>query len=192
MRYGSWTARSGQPSIRPPFLPVLAATAAVLGLVSPGISRPRPAQATPAGTPWQVYMAEVRIDTLAAPVGVVLPAAEQALTDDHWKLSRDCTPARLVTDWKDLQHPLARLLMGHVRARCVVDLRALGPSRTLVRFQSGMASQSNLRANPAFAAAQLAYRSAVDNWYRDVRAAVAAQRQMGPLGATTRRGDKSQ
>jgi hypothetical protein len=185
-------ARSGQSSIRPPVLPALAATAAVLALLLPGLARPRPAHATPAGAPWKVYMAEVRVDTLAASVGEVLPAAERALTDDHWKLSRECTAARLVTDWKQLHHPLARLLIGDVRARCVVDLRALGPARTLVRFQSGMASQSNLEANPAFAAAQLAYRSAVDNWYRDVREAVAVEKGMGPLGAATRSEDKPQ
>jgi hypothetical protein len=176
-RPGQWCRRS--PSAAAAGGAATAALGALLGLAA----GPTVAAAAPTPGAWHVYLAEAETDTLAAPADQVRPAAARAFTDDHWTISGESTSVRVVTGWKAFHHPLARLLLGDLRARCVVDMRALGADRTLVRFQGGLASQSDVAANPAFAAAQIAYRTAVKGWYRDVREGIAGGRRAGTTAA---------
>jgi len=123
-----------------------------------------------------LYVSEARADTLVATPAEVFPAAEKALTDDHWVLSQDSQPNKIVTQWKEFRHPLARLLMGNLHARCVVDIRALDGTRTVVSFRSGLASQKDIESNPAFGLAQSTFRSAVEDFYRDLAAGIEENR----------------
>jgi len=127
-----------------------------------------------------LYVSEARADTLVATPAEVFPAAEKALTDDRWVLAPDTEPHKIVTQWKEFRHPLARLVMGNLHARCVVDIQALDETRTVVRFRSGLASERDLESNPAFGLAQSTFRSAVDDFYRDLAAGIEERRSAQP------------
>jgi len=135
-----------------------------------------------------VYLGEMRTDTLEATPQEIRPAAERALTDDHWVISSSSTGSRLVTDWKEFRHPLARLFVGKLRARCVVDIQSLDERLTIVRFQGGIASQGeDVEENPVFPAVQSTYRGAVKDFYHDLQADIASQRAAGfaePVGSS--------
>jgi hypothetical protein len=119
----------------------------------------------------------MRSDTLQATPQEVRPAAERALTRDHWVISASSTDSHVVTEWKDFHHPLARLLVGNLRARCVVDIQPLDDRLTIVRFQGGIASpDGNVQENPVFAVAQSSYRGAVQDFYHDLTTGIAEQR----------------
>jgi hypothetical protein len=125
----------------------------------------------------RVVLGEMRADTLEATPQEVRPAAERALTRDHWVISPSSTNARVVTEWKEFHHPLARLLVGKLCARCVVDILALDDRLTIVRFQGGLASpDGGMEENPVFAVAQSSYRVAVQDFYHDLTAGIAEAR----------------
>lgn len=127
-----------------------------------------------------LYVSEGRADTLVATPAEVFPAAEKALTDDRWVLSGNTEPHKIVTQWKEFRHPLARLVMGNLHARCVVDIQALDETRTVVRFRSGLASDKDIESNPAFGLAQTTFRNAVDGFYRDLAAGIEERRSAQP------------
>ena len=140
------------------------------------LAAPAPTGAgAPASRP-RVYLGEMRADTIVATPQEIRPAAEHALEKDHWAISASSTGSRVVTEWKDFRHPLARLLMGKLRARCVVDIQPLDDTKTIVRFQGGLASDGDVADNPAFAVAQSTYRGAVEDFYHDLAAGIAEQR----------------
>ena len=139
------------------FLPARAASAA---------AAPRPC----------FYLAEARTDTLEATPKEIFPAAERALENDHWVMSKESGGDRIVTDWKEFHHPLARLIMGNLRARCVVDIQALDDRHTVVRFRAGLASERDIESNPALPIAQSTYRGAVRDFYRDLATGIAEHR----------------
>jgi len=126
----------------------------------------------------------MRADTIQATPKEVRPAAQHALEKDHWVVGPASTEARVVTDWKPLSHPLAKLLLGNLRARCVVDIQPLDDNMTIVRFQGGLASPDDLQGNPAFTAAQSQYRDAVANFYRDLAEGIAQARNAEPVART--------
>ena len=135
------------------------------------------ADASPSSSGPRVFLGDVRADTLEATPAEVRPAAERSLTKDHWVISPSSTGSRLVTEWKEFRHPLARLLAGKLRARCVVDIRPLDERLTIVRFQGGIASaQSGMQENAIFAVAQSSYRGAVQDFYDGLQASIAEQR----------------
>jgi len=133
------------------------------------------AEGAPASRP-RIYLGEVRADTIQATPREIRPAAQRALEGDHWVVASSSTPARVVTDWKEFHHPLARLLLGNIRARCVVDIQPLDERLTIVRFQGGLASPDDVEDKPAFMVAQSQYRDAVANFYRDLVAGIALAR----------------
>jgi hypothetical protein len=163
------------PSLRisPPCTVLLLGLAGSCFLPAPASSG---AEAASASGP-RVFLGDVRADTLQATPAEILPAAERSLTKDHWVISPSSTGSRLVTEWKEFRHPLARLLAGKLRARCVVDIRALDERLTIVRFQGGIASaQSGMQENAIFAVAQSSYRGAVQDFYDGLQASIAEQR----------------
>jgi hypothetical protein len=123
-------------------------------------------------------------DTIQATPREVRPAAQRALEKDRWVVASSSTDARVVTEWKAMSHPLARLLLGNIRARCVVDIQPLDERMTIVRFQGGIASPDDIEGNPAFTAAQSQYRDAVANFYRDLAEGIAVARNAEPVART--------
>lgn len=162
------------------FLP--AASMLLLALLGSGLTAQAADQ--PASRP-RVVLGEVRADTLEATPQEIRPAAERALTKDHWVIAASSTGCRLVTEWKDFRHPLARLLAGKLRARCVVDIQPLDERLTIVRFQGGLAStEGDVEENPVFVLAQSSYRGAVQDFYQALQAGIAEQRNASSIEST--------
>ncbi|HEV8480922.1 MAG TPA: hypothetical protein VGR66_09025 [Candidatus Eisenbacteria bacterium] len=130
----------------------------------------------------------MRADTIQATPKEIRPAAQRALETDHWVVASSSTDARVVTEWKAFRHPLARLLLGNIRARCVVDIQPLDGRMTIVRFQGGLASPDDVEDNPVFTAAQSQYRDAVANFYRDLMEGIAEARSAEPAAPEALRG----
>ena len=155
-------------------------TLCILGLMGVcvfWVTAPVFAGAAPPATRPHVVLGEMRADTLQATPQEVRPAAARALMRDHWVISPSSTDSHVVTEWKDFHHPLARLLVGQLRARCVVDIQPLDERLTIVRFQGGLASPgSGMEENPVFAVAQSSYRGAVQDFYHDLTTGIAEQR----------------
>ncbi|HEX7078158.1 MAG TPA: hypothetical protein VF363_07045 [Candidatus Eisenbacteria bacterium] len=150
-----------------------ASPASVDGLAEPADT----ARAIGGRSGWIVSLAEPCRDTLAAPAADVIDAAERCLEADDWRVqSRDRSQGDLVTGWKEFHHPLARLLLGRVDARCAVAIRSLDDERTLVVFQGALASRERLDGNPAFTLAMHKYRDAARDWQREVRGDLSIRR----------------
>lgn len=153
-----------------PVSPLLLAAVLACGL--------RPVSAPAADGPRHVVLAGAAGDTLAAEEPRVLPVAIAELAKNDWVIQRIDTTAtgrRLVTRWKPMKHVLARLFLGDVWARCVVDLEPAPDGRTVVTMQGGLASNQDLENNPGFPAAQATYRRAAQKWLAGVRDALAAR-----------------
>jgi hypothetical protein len=133
-----------------------------------------------ADSPRHVVLAGAAHDTLDGTWSEVLPVAIEELEKNEWVIQRmDTTSAtrRLVTRWKPLKHMLARVFLGNVQARCVIDLEPVdGGARTVVTMQGGLASNEDLEGNPGFPAAVATYRRAAEKWLAGVRAGLAARR----------------
>jgi hypothetical protein len=133
-----------------------------------------PAPASADG-PRHVVLAAAARDTLPAEWLVVLPIALSELAKNNWEIQRiDSTSAgrRLVTRWKPMKHVLARIFLGNVLARCVVDLEPEIGRRTVVTMHGGLASNDDIENNPGFPAAQATYRRAAEKWLLGVRTAL--------------------
>jgi hypothetical protein len=163
-----------------PIALLLAIIAGVVTACSRG-TRPPPSASLPPNTAaeigtrrgWFVILAEPCADTLSYPWQEVIPAVEQTLRADHWRIQRaDPGAGVILTQWKRIRHPLVRLFAGGVEARCAVNIRALNPTRTLVVFQGGLASRRDLGRSAALGLAQRAYRNASRDWRDELRAEV--------------------
>ena len=134
------------------------------------------------GEPRVVQFGEVSADTLDAARSRVMSAAIAALEDDEWRI-KYTNPAtgRIVTHWKPMKHFLARIFMSGVRARCVVDVTALGPDRSRLAIRGGLAADSDLANNPGLPAARRAYVAAAQKYHQDVREKLLEER--GAVGA---------
>jgi hypothetical protein len=119
-------------------------------------------------------------DTLAYDWRDVYPVAIEQLEREHWTIERaDTARGRIVTRWKPLKHVLARLVLGSVMARCVVDLAPLPDGCTELTIQGGLASDQDLAASAGYAAAQSVYRGATGRWMGRVRDALDERAQRG-------------
>jgi hypothetical protein len=128
----------------------------------------------------------MQADTLEATPQEIRPAAERSLIFDHWVISSSSTGSRLVTEWKEFKHPLARLLAGKLRARCVVDIQPLDERLTIIRFQAGIASsEDGFEESPVYALAQSSYRGAVQDFYQRLQASIAEERNASPSESST-------
>lgn len=128
---------------------------------------------------WRVYLADACSDTLAASVPDIIPSVERTLKADEWRIDHaDASRGDVVTSWKRIQHPLARILLGKIEARCAVVVRPLDPRRTVVTIQGGIASREDVSANPALVLARHAYRNATLGWQRELRDDLTAHREL--------------
>ena len=138
--------------------------------------------------PWHFFVGEPYVDTLSFALRDVAPAAPRQFTVDRWIMFResfkDDIAGVVATKWKQIHHPLIWLFMGKTMARCVVEMKAVGPERTRVSFQAELASHHKLEGNPMLPAAKKAYAKAALNWNRDVIADLVARgRTQERLGA---------
>jgi hypothetical protein len=118
----------------------------------------------------RVFLAGANRDTLPYDWRDAYPVAVAALEHDNWTIQRaDTAEGRIVTRWKPLQHVLARLLLGQVMARCVVDLKPLRDGRSVLTIQGGLASDQDLAASSGYGAAQAIYHGAAGRWADRVR-----------------------
>jgi len=122
----------------------------------------------------KVHAAGARTDTLTASWREVYRVAAIELEKNDWTIQQeDTAQRRIVTHWKRVDHPLARLVYGDLQARCVVDVTPLSESTTAVTIRGGMAGPEDLDHSPVFAAAQHAYQHATERWANRVRAELA-------------------
>ena len=117
----------------------------------------------------------IRSQSLSAPWREVYRVAIAELEKNEWTIQRsDTTRGRLVTHWKRMDHALARLVLGDVRARCVVDVVPLDPGTTELTIRGGIVGPEDLDRTAAFGAARGAYRKAAERWIERVRTTLAA------------------
>lgn len=134
------------------------------------------------GTAPHVVLAGAARDTLAYEWQEVLPVAISELEKNDWTIQRADTTAptcRLVTRWKPLKHVLARVFLGDLMARCVVDLEPVAGGGTVVTIQGGLASHEDMEQSPAFPAALSTYRRAAEKWLVGVHDALVARGRTG-------------
>ena len=129
----------------------------------------------------KVHSAGARTDTLSSPSREVYRVAILELEKNDWKIQRaDSVQGRIVTEWKKMDHALARLFFGDLQARCVVDVTPLSESSTALTFRGGLAGPVDLDQSPGFGPALAAYRKAAERWAGRVRATLDA-----PISAST-------
>ncbi len=136
-----------------------------------GLPRSRPEH------PWKILSGVPRVDTLPYPQGDVMKAARRQLERDGWQIYRlesqiyglDATRGEIVTKWKPLRHPLLRIFVGSVRARCTVVIEPLGPDRSRMVFRGDIVSHRDLRRSPMIGASRHAYAKAARHYETEVR-----------------------
>ncbi|HKA25260.1 MAG TPA: hypothetical protein VKF80_09780 [Candidatus Eisenbacteria bacterium] len=141
---------------------------------------PTPALASSSSAKPHVFFGEVKADTVQATLSEVYPAAVKAFTDDDWKVPFDSTKTHVLTEWREFHHPLAKMLLGKLWARCEVDIRPLDRAHVVLLFRGGIASPNDIESNPAFALAKAAYYEAVHGYYRDLHTNLADERKSKP------------
>jgi hypothetical protein len=133
-----------------------------------------PARASAGGTDRplaKVAFAGANRDTLPYIWRDVYPVAIYELEDADWTIQREDTVShRIVTHWKPMKHVLARIFLGTVMARCVVDFAPLPDGRTELVIQGGLTSDGDIEGNSAYSAAVAVYKGATARWLARVRA----------------------
>jgi hypothetical protein len=120
--------------------------------------------------PWKMLSSTPRADTLCFALSDIIPVAIQRFEIDRWEIfTLDGGQGQIVTRWKAMHHPLLRLFMGRVNARCTVRMRPLGANLTRLEFQADLASHHDLRGSPMFGAVTRAYAKAARNYVAEVR-----------------------
>ena len=130
--------------------------------------------------PWIILSGDTRVDTLSYAWTEVIPAARRQFEEDNWVIFVENSSAErgeVVTMWKQIHHPLIWLFLGKMMARATVQIRPIGPNRTLVLFRGDLASHHALEGSPMLGAARRAYAKAAHNWRRNV---------LGDLGVHSR------
>ncbi len=128
----------------------------------------------------KVAFAGATRDTLPYDWRDVYPVAIEQLEDADWTIQRADTAAhRVVTHWKPMKHILARIFLGTVMARCVVDFAPLADGRTELVIQGGLASDGDIEGNSAYSAAVAVYTGATVRWQARVRAGLDERARRG-------------
>jgi hypothetical protein len=119
----------------------------------------------------RVTFAGANRDTLPYDWRDVYPMAIAKLEDADWTIQRaDTSSHRIVTHWKPMKHVLARIFLGSVMARCVVDFAPLADGRTELVIQGGLSSDGDIEGSAGYTAALAVYRGATSRWLARVRA----------------------
>ena len=128
---------------------------------------------------WKLYLGRSYCDTLDAPDFDVILAAGAALERKKWVINNsDEDGYAFVTEWKPIRNIFFRLAAGKALVRCFAYVTRIPDGRTELTFRGGIASRRDLRNSSMRARAERSYESAVANWQREVRAAIA---HAGPL-----------
>jgi len=139
----------------------------------------------------RVVLAGANRDTLGYDWHDALPVAVEELEKDEWTIQRtDTAGGRIVTHWKPLKHVLARLVLGRVMARIVVDLVPLPDGRTQVTLRGGLASAEDLEGNPAYGAAVAVYQHSAERWMGRVKQNLDARARQGQVARVEPRLDR--
>lgn len=118
------------------------------------------------------------VDTMSFASHEVLPVAAAILVRDHWSVrSSDAVTGRIVTEWRPVKHLFARLFLGQIRQRCVVDVTPIDAKRCAVRFRAALASQKSIAGSPLMPRVAKEYEESVRNWQLKVRRALIEQRR---------------
>jgi hypothetical protein len=132
-------------------------------------------------TDWKLYLGRSYCDTLDALDVDVILAAGAALERKKWVIdTADENGYAYVTEWKPIRNLFFRLVAGKAVARCFAYVTRIPDGRTELTFRGGIASKRDLRNSSMRGRAERSYESAVVNWQREVRAAVA---HAGPVAA---------
>ena len=132
--------------------------------------------------PWKYVLGVPQVYTLAFAPRDVLPAALHQFQRDHWLIyATDARDGRIITLWKPMRHPLVRLFMGSVHARCTVTMKPLGRTGTRMIFQGDLASHRDLQRNPMFGAAQHEYVKGARQYAAEVREYLESNRSYSSL-----------
>lgn len=147
----------------------------IVALASPARAKQDPAgpDGLPSGNPkhpWKMFSGTPRADTLCFALSDIIPVALQRFEIDRWEIfTLDGDQGQIVTRWKAMRHPLLRLFMGRVNARCTVRMRPLGANLTRVEFQADLASHRDFESSSMFGAVSRAYAKAARNYVFEVR-----------------------
>jgi hypothetical protein len=123
---------------------------------------------------WQVSLGSAYRDTMSFGSCDVLPVAAAVLARDRWSIqSADSATGRIITEWQPVRHWLARLFLGNVRERCVVDVTPLSPNRCIVEFRAGLATRKSIAGSPLLPKVRREYERGVIAWQAKVKRALA-------------------
>jgi hypothetical protein len=133
--------------------------------------------------PWVVTPGVPLVDTLSFSPHDIIPAACRQFGEDGWQIySMNEKRGEIVTMWKQMHHPLIRILMGRINARCTVTLTRLGPSRTRLMFQGDLSAHHPLEHNMMFGAAKREYAKAARNYTDEVNEYLVSHRRLSSIG----------
>jgi len=136
----------------PLFWVMLCATACFAPVQSAGAEPP------PDASKWKLHMGTSVSDTVTATREQAYEAAVAVLHREDWTIADGRSDSsRIVTNWKRLRHLLVRLVAGEVRARCVVWVSPIGPSRTAISIEGGLVTSSSAVASSVMGLARRAY-----------------------------------
>ncbi|HET9950279.1 MAG TPA: hypothetical protein VFS09_00655 [Candidatus Eisenbacteria bacterium] len=123
---------------------------------------------------WKLFLGRSYCDTLDAQGIDVILAAGAALERKKWVISTsDEEGYAYVTEWKPIRNFFFRLVAGKAVARCFASVTRLADGRTELTFRGGIASRRDLTHSSMRGRAERSYESAVVNWQKEVRAAIA-------------------
>ena len=106
---------------------------------------------------WHVYVGDAVVDTVDGSLDQVKSAGQWVLLADRWTLdAKGAAPAKMVTRWRPVQHPLVRMVTGRACVRVAVVLAEVSPGRTEVRVTGGVATQADLEGGPVLSLARAA------------------------------------
>jgi hypothetical protein len=102
--------------------------------------------------------------------GLAREAVLAALKDDRWVLTANggCADS-VLTEWKSINTPLVRVLIGKITARCLVTVSPLDDVRTIVTIRGAMMTKGDITQSSAFPTAQRAWHRTARKYLRDVR-----------------------
>ncbi len=130
------------------------------------------ARAVVGGEEWGegAYITQACSDTVMADASSVRAAALRALEHDRWILAGDsCPHDGFLTQWKTINTPLVRVLIGKITARCLVTVEPLDDERSAVSIRAAMMTKNDITRSPAFPTAQRAWHRTARKYLRDVR-----------------------
>lgn len=120
--------------------------------------------------PWIYYRGATVIDTLRFSPQDILPVAKNQFLTDHWQIFRlDPKTGEVVTLWKPMHHPLVRIFMGSIHARCTVHVRPIAHHQAQLVFEGDLVSRHDLSRNPMIGAANHQYVKAAHHYVGEVR-----------------------